>query len=276
MWNGPVSFSAPEVLSFEPLGQGSREACGFFQPAQRHPPPKHRESLLLDLAQDASVDPSHRPRWQERLEILARRNSGRIAGGGATGFKCHQTLELLPWSGFEDLLLGDSKSREVFERQVNPPLAGVLPDITEDVRELQGMAKMDRVGFALGITATKNLKRNESGHGSYFPAIGFQIGNGLEAARVDIRSAPAQDFEKEISFDRVAFDQSLDLVVASLLDGEIPLIQSPLALRRRESFVIGDVIHRTAESIKKHRILAAFPWEKKKSVGQVGISRLRE
>jgi hypothetical protein len=135
---------------------------------------------------------------------------------------------------------------------------------------------MDRVSFALGIPATENFKRNESGHGSYFPAIIFQIDDGVEAARVDVRSTPAQDFEKEISFDRMAFDQSLDLVVASLLDGEIPFIQSPLTLRGREGFVVGDVIHRTAESIKKHRIPAAFPWEKKKSEGEIGISRLRE
>jgi hypothetical protein len=93
---------------------------------------------------------------------------------------------------------------------------------------------------------------------------------------VDVRRAAAQDFEKEISFDRVAFDQSLDLLMASLLDGEIPLIQSPLALRRRESFVVGDVIHRAAESIKQHRILAAFPWQKKKSEGEIRISGLWE
>ena len=72
------------------------------------------------------------------------------------------------------------------------------------------------------------------------------------------------------------FSTKDDLVVASLLDGEIPFVQSPLALRRRESFVVGYVIHRTAESIKKHRIPAAFPWEKKKSEGEIGISRLRE
>jgi hypothetical protein len=128
----------------------------------------------------------------------------------------------------------------------------------------------------LGIPATKNFKRNESGHGSYFPAIVFEIDDGVEAAWVDVRSTPAQDFEKEISFDRVAFDQSLDLFVPTLLDGEIPFVQSPLALRRRESFVVGYVIHRTAESIKKHCIPAAFPWEKKKSEGEIGISRLRE
>ena len=113
---------------------------------------------MFELAQDASVDPSHRARWQKGFPILAWRNRRRIAGGGAARFECHQAPESQARSGFEDFLLGDSKSREVFEGQVNPPLAGVLADIAEDVRELHGLTKMDRVCFALGIPATENFK----------------------------------------------------------------------------------------------------------------------
>ena len=119
----------------------------------------------------------------------------------------------------KDFLLADAEAREVFQRQVDSSLPGVLSDIAQDICELQRMTEMNGIGLASGIATSENFYRNQPHRAGYAPAVEFQIRKRCKTVRFDIRGATTDDFRKKRAVDRVPRNQIFQIGRQAALHG---------------------------------------------------------
>jgi hypothetical protein len=164
--------------------------------AQRNALLKDWKISAFHTIEDFLVNGAHDARGQESIEVGPWRNRRREACPRLSSLVAHEGFESSAILPIEDFLFAHAEAGKVILRQINPALAGILSDVAQDICELQGVAKVHGIGFALGILATEDFYRNQSHRTGNTPAVEFQVGKVLESTRLDIRGAAFDDLGK--------------------------------------------------------------------------------
>ena len=99
----------------------------------------------------------------------------------------------------------DAELPEIIPGQVDPPVAGVVADVAEDVGQLQRDAAVlgEPLGLAPSRAISPDMQAAQSDHRCHVIAVVRQLGEGCEAPRLDVHRDPLDDLVEQGCGDRM-------------------------------------------------------------------------
>ena len=138
----------------------------------------------------------------------------------------------------------------------------IRPDIAENVGDLQGVAEIDSIFPALGVLAAEDADADQTDTARHAITIKLELLPGAVAARLDIHGHAINDLEQLSRRDLIAIPQFQQVVLKRLqvrraaAHDHPPTLQCFQPLRCGPAFIIRDVVHHPAESIKNIHVAA--------------------
>ncbi len=113
-----------------------------------------------DPLEQRGIDEPHRLRGEQRRSIFRRRArfAPRVKVRARVGLELHQADEIRRVHAAENFLLAHVESREVFERQINPPAGRVLAHVAQNIGQLKREAEFFRIKFRRRIGDSRKFR----------------------------------------------------------------------------------------------------------------------
>ncbi len=106
--------------------------------------------MFADLLENLAVHLGHHFCGEHAVPVLLRKEplGFRVEVHCLLVLMLHERFKTRRRTSFQNLALCDFEASQVFQREVNAAVAGVLADIADDVGELQGITQRHSVVFA--------------------------------------------------------------------------------------------------------------------------------
>jgi len=194
---------------------------------------------------------------------------------GTGGLVVHQAGKIAVGFSGEEAGFADVKTVEVFDGEVDAAEGGILGDVAEDVRELEGVAEVLGINGAPRIFATKDADADQANGAGDAPAVGTEIFGGGVVPGFDVHLNAEDDLVEKAGIELAALDESGEggREVGVGLEGGFPVAEEAGFFTGGTGGIVGDVIHRAAEGIKGQGVLAAVAGKSPEGKGEVGFFR---